>query len=229
MEQISDKRWHALVASAKSGDAASQWELGYYSQTGAASKSGKVLSHQSTAEAIRWYRHAASQNYAAAMVSLSSILSDGDPPDYKAAISWAKSAMALGEASAAYNLGNIYRDLGRPKEALRHYQIAASMGDCEAHLQIGLCSLFGHGTAPNPVAAAKCFQQVIKAPPATVSPRDREDAQYWLGLLVAMGIGQTRNLARARRLLELANIDDDHEQANNILNAIGRNAKHRRR
>jgi TPR repeat protein len=229
MERISRKQWQALAKSAKSGDAAAQWDFGYYCENGAISKSGEVLSPQSNAEASRWYLCAANQNYAAAMVSLSNILSAGDHPDYKAAMSWAKSAIELGEASAAYNLGIIYRDLGKPREALRHYQLAASMGDCEAHLQIGLCSLFGQGAATDPAAAAQNFQQVLKAPSEAISPRARENAQYWLGLLAARGLGQSRSLARARKLLELANADDDHEQANNVLNVIGRSSKLRLR
>lgn len=229
MERISEKQWLALAQSAEGGDAAAQWELGYYCENGATSKSGKVLAPQSNAEAVRWFLRAANQNYAPAMVSLSNILSEGDHPDYKAAISWAKAAIDLGEASAAYNLGIIYRDLGKPKEALRHYQLAASMGDSEAHLQIGLCCLFGQGTSPDPAAAAQSFQRVLKAPSEATSPRAREDAQYWLGLLLAMGHGQPRSLARARKLLELANADDDHEQANNVLNVIGRSSKPRLR
>jgi TPR repeat protein len=222
MEKISERKWQSLTRAAESGDAEAQWELGYYCEQGAVTRSGKTLSPKDRSAAMSWYLRAAEQDHAAAKVSLSNLLSEGDNPDFQTAISWAKSAVAQGDASAAYNLGIIYRDLGKPKAAFRYYQLAATMGDAEAHLQVGLCFLLGHGTAIDHAAAQVSFQKVLQVPAESVSQRSREDALYWLALLNLMGLGQRRSVGRAREMLAEANADDDHEQANDILNVIGK-------
>ncbi|MCL2298489.1 MAG: sel1 repeat family protein [Proteobacteria bacterium] len=229
MKKISKKQWQALTKSAEQGVAEAQWELGYYYANGAATKSGEVLAPQDKTAAISWYLRAAKQEYADAKISLSCLLSEGDHPDYKAAIFWAKSAIAQGNEFAAYNLGIIYRDLGKPKSALRYYQLATAMGDADAHLQIGLCHLLGHGTAINHSAAQESFQKVLQSPVEATTQRSRENALYWLALLNLMGLGHRRNLAQARNLLMQANADDDHEQANELLLVIGKSSKSRLR
>lgn len=222
METLSEKQWHALVKSAEQGSAEAQWELGYYSEHGLRSKSGKVLSKQDRAAAIRWYLQAAKQDYADAKISLSNGLSDGDHPDYKGAIYWAKSAIKQGKATAAYNLGLIYRDLGKPKAALRYYRLAVALGDVGACLQIGLCHLLGHGTRMDHAAAQECFAKVVQASKEEITQRSREDALYWLALLNLMGLGKRRDVTQARAMLAQANVDNDHEPANELLNVLGK-------
>ena len=46
---------------------------------------------------------------------------------------------------------------------------------------------------------------------------------YWSGIIDLLGIGDSkRSVKKARRLLEDDNKDGDHEQANEILNLIGK-------
>ncbi|HEX6590556.1 MAG TPA: tetratricopeptide repeat protein [Moraxellaceae bacterium] len=225
MERIEKKKWLALVATAAKGDAEAQWTMGYYHEYGVMTLSRKVLVFPNKSEAMHWYMLAAEQDYYPAQGSLSNILSEGDQPDYPAAIRWAKAAIKLGDASSAYNLGIIYRDMGKPKAAFRYYQLAATMGHFDAHLQIGLCYLLGHGVATDHAAAQACFRKILQADANQSRQRSREDAQYWLALLNLMGLGQRRNLGQAREMLELANADDDHEMANDLLNVIGRSVR----
>lgn len=229
MEKISSRKWSALLKSAGNGNAEAQCELGYYMEQGATAKSGKVLTAPDRAEAIGWYLRAAEQDYCSAKAALSNILSDGDAPDYPAAIFWAKAAIQQGDASSAYNLGMIYRDMGKPKAAFRHYQLGATMGDADAHLQIALCYLLGQGTTIDPDAARTSLDKVLLAPTERTAQRTRENALYWLALINLMGLGKRRNPKRARNMLEQANADDDHEQANEILHVLGHAAKLRLR
>jgi hypothetical protein len=222
MEQVSEKTWLSLTKAASGADPEAQWELGYLFEYGAATKRGKILSLPNRTEAIKWYLSAAKQNHLAAKASLSNIYCAGDAPDYPAAITWAKSAILDGDASAAFNLGMIHRDLGKPKVALRYYTLAADMGDADAYLQIGLCCLLGHGTVIDYSAAVENFQRVLQAPAQQTAPRTREDALYWIALIKLMGLHKRRNLVPARDFLERANADGDHEKSNDILNIIGR-------
>ncbi|MET1080491.1 MAG: tetratricopeptide repeat protein [Pseudomonas sp.] len=229
MQSISKRKWSALTQSAGEGNADAQWELGYYLEHGAVTRSGKVLATPDRSAATGWYLLAAQQDDAGAKNALSALLSAGDNPDYKAAIFWAKSAIRQGDASAAYNLGIIYRDLGKPKAAFGQYQLAAAMGDADAHLQIGLCHLLGQGTAIDHGAAQASLNKVLLAPSIGTAKRTREDALYWLALINLMGLGQRRNLGQAQDMLERTNADDDHEQANDILHVIGHAATRRLR
>ncbi len=47
---------------------------------------------------------------------------------------------------------------------------------------------------------------------------------YWISILCLIrGPLTNRSLVRVRSLLEVANADNDHEQANELLNLIGKN------
>lgn len=179
METIARRKWDALVAAAAKGEAEAQWELGYYYEYGASTKSGHVLTPADAARALELYLAAATQGHASAQTSLSNLLSDGPDPDYPAAIRWARAAIRQGEASAAYNLGIIHRDLGQPAAAYRHYRLAVAMGDTDAQLQVGLCRLFGHGTRRSMAGARACFLAVLDGPPQFSAPRARENTRYW--------------------------------------------------
>jgi TPR repeat protein len=66
--------------------------------------------------------------------------------DYAAAIYWGNRAITQEDASAAHNLGTIYRDQRKPAMAFRCSQRAVSMGANDSLLQMGLCYMFGFGT-----------------------------------------------------------------------------------
>lgn len=228
MEALNKGKWSELSSLAQSGNAEAQYEMGYYCEYGAVDQTGRVLVDIDFLEASRWYQCSAVQGNSAAQSALSSLLSTGDSvaQDYVAAIGWAKKAIAQGDASAAHNLGTIYRDQGKPAMAFRWYRRAVSMGDCDSLLEVGLCCLFGFGTKQDYVAAQRCLEQINARDPAASCQRTKEDALYWLAILQLLGKGGTRkSIARIRQMLETANSDDDHEQANEILNVIGK-SKH---
>ena len=225
MEIISCKRWEKLNLAAINGDADAQWELGFLYEFGVADKSRKVIAEKNTATALVWYDASAKQGVSNAQHALSRLLSTGDASwrDFPKAIYWAKKAIAQGDASAAFNLGTIYRDQGKPKLALRWYQRAAAMGDVDAFLEIGLCHFFGWGTKQDLGSALSAFGEIIELDPSTCSQRAKENACYWAAVvLLASGASASAKVARVRSLLEAANADDDHEQANDLLNLIGK-------
>lgn len=227
MEPIEKEAWDKLLALAQAGDRQAQWEAGYYHEHGGANRAGLVVVERNRAEAIRWYTQSAESGDAAAQCALSNLFStpEGGERDFKQAIFWARKAIAQGNASAAYNLATIYRDLNRPKRAFHWYKRAAEMGDGDALLQIGLCRMFGFGTAQDLAAAAKCFEAVFSDNSARSCQRSKEDALFWAGVLQLLRKGAAgRSLSRARAMLESANADDDHRQANELLNLIGKTA-----
>ena len=226
MEIIHRRHWTSLNSAAENGDPEAQWEVGYFHQTGAKDKSGNVLASVSLATAMKWYQASAAQGNARAQSTLSTIFSSGGEivQDFPLAINWARKAVAQGDSSAAFNLATIYRDLGKPKLAFRWYQRAGSMDDTDAFLQIGLCYLFGFGTKQDFGSALSAFERIIICDPATSCQRSKENARYWISVLrLIRGPGTKNAIAQVRSLLEIANADDDHEQANELLNLIGKN------
>ncbi|HEY3856111.1 MAG TPA: tetratricopeptide repeat protein [Verrucomicrobiae bacterium] len=225
MDTITQKKWNKLLVLARAGTSEAQWEIGYYFESGAIDKSGNILAKANPLKAYRWYKLSAEQGNASAQVALSNLLSTGDgiSRNYESAINWAKKAIAQGHASAAFNLGTIYRDQNKPKMPLWWYKQAASMGDNDALLQIGLCYLFGLGTKADAGEAYSCLAKIIAGKSSASCQRTKENALYWMAIIELLGKGKaTKSLAHARKMLESANADLDHEQANEILNIIGK-------
>ena len=225
MDIITLARWKELLSLAKAGSSDAQWEVGYYHEFGAHDNSGKILVRVDRSAAHHWYELAAKQDNHTAQCALSNLLSSGERAsrNYKTAIYWAKKAINHGNASAAFNLGTIYRDLKKPTMAFRWYSQAVSMGDNDALLQLGLCSLFGFGTKRDIAKAYDYLNEIITREPSSFCQRTIENVQYWLAILHLLGIGKSKgSVANARTLLESANGDDDHEQANEILNILGK-------
>lgn len=225
METTTRKHWKKINAAALRGDAAAQWEVGYFHQWGAKAPDGKVLAAANCTTALQWYQASAEQGLACAQNTLSTLLSSNEAiePNFPLAIEWAKKAVTQGDASAAFNLGTIYRDLEKPKKAFRWYQRAGAMGDNDAFLTIGLCHLFGLGTKQNLDAALAAFERIIARHKAACCQRSQENAQYWTAVAhLIHGPKTKRTLAQTRSLLEAAHADDDHEQANEILHIVGK-------
>jgi TPR repeat protein len=196
------------------------------SYEGVIDKSENVLVEKNPLTAVYWHTLSAEQGNKFAQNSLSNLLSSGEgiKPDYDAAIYWAKKAQEQGDATAAYNIGTIYRDLNNPVMAFHYYQQATTMGDNDAILQVGFCYLFGYGTKQNLDAAYNNFQQIITDNSANYCRFSIESAYYWMAIFNLVGMGNIeKSIINARKMLELANIDDDHEQANELLNVIGKN------
>lgn len=98
------------------------------------------------------------------------------------------------------------------------------MGNHDSLLQVALCQLFGFGTKADPVAATQGLQKILdQEAPSKLCQHTLEDARYWLGISHLMGLGRLKkSVPAARELLERANADDDHEQANEFFNLIGK-------
>ena len=163
METINRAQWKTLLTEAMRGKPEAQWEVGYYHQEGAAEESDKVVIRKDLMKAVQWYTLAAEQGYAHAQQALGVLLSSGDgiEPDFDAAIAWSEKAVAQGDASAAHNLGCIYRDLQKPAKSFRCYRQAARMGDLDALFELALCYLFGYGVKKNQAAAYDCLRSIL--------------------------------------------------------------------
>jgi TPR repeat protein len=218
-----------LTSRSEKGDAKAQWELGYVHEYGVVDADGVTLLASDRAAAQQWYEAAAEQGDTSAQVSLSNLLSDWryGEPQWERALYWSERAVNQGDATAAYNTGVIYRDLGEFATAFAWYKRAEALGDHDAALQTALCRIFGVGAARDWALAKQELEGVVHAPSGTVPQRSREDAQFWLALLELLGSDKDESrLLKSRTLLAAADTDEDHEGAWQLLNLIGRRTFH---
>jgi TPR repeat protein len=219
------RQWNNLLAKARRGNSDAQWEVGYYYEEGIMSDSGATIVEPKPERALHWHTLSAEKGNDSGQLALGCLLSTGDgvKRDIKAAIYWTKQALNQGVSAAAHNLGTIYRDMKKPRLAFHWYNRAVEMGDLDSLLQVGLCYLFGFGTNQDYEVAYNSFQQIINDESSYSCERTEEDALYWMGIMHLIGIGSVKkSIRKARRLLETANKDCDHEQANELLNLIGK-------
>lgn len=219
------KQWKALLTKARRGNSDTQWEVGHYYEEGLTDNSGMAIVKPQPLRALYWYTLSAKNGNDTAQDALSTLLSSGDyiKRDMRSAIYWSKQAISQGNSSAAHNLGTIYRDLKKLSLAFYYYNQAVEMGDMDSMLQVGLCYLFGIGTKRDHDAAYKCIQKIIEDNTSYLCERTKEDAFYWMGIFHLLGIGGAKiSVTKSRIFLEAANKDCDHEQANEILNILGK-------
>ena len=153
-------------------------------------------------ESMRWYRQAADQGNANAMVGIGVLYFSGlgVARDYAEAMRWYAAAAAKGIPAGAFALGTMYDDAnGVPQDyvaARRWYALAAATGNSGAQERIGYLYHFGRGV-----------------------PRDYERALYWyrlaaahndvsaqtnIGALYVSGLGVKRDFAEGMRWYSLA-------------------------
>ncbi|MGA9777156.1 MAG: tetratricopeptide repeat-containing serine protease family protein [Verrucomicrobiia bacterium] len=119
---------------------------------------------QDFAEAVKWYRKAADQNFAAAQYELGVcyMAGKGVPRDDKAeAAKWYRKAAEQNDADAQFNLGVFYDNgQGVPQDysqALEWFRKAADQGDADAQNSLGLMYAKGQGVPQDYVEAYKWY------------------------------------------------------------------------
>jgi TPR repeat protein len=78
----------------------------------------------------------------------------------KAALYWYKRAYRRGMASAAHNIGIVWRNDNNPKRALKWFQKAVRLGDDEANLEIAKYHL---QRQHNPAKAIRHLEKVLRS------------------------------------------------------------------
>ena len=159
--------WRPL---AEAGDPSAQTNVGLmYSQ-------GQGVP-QDAAEAFKWYRMAAMQNYIDAEYNLALLYRDGKGvgPNIDEAIRWFQHAAEKGHLRAQLRLGDIhFKGMGveaDSREAIKWYEAAAKKDEPEAQLALGDIFAKGDGVPQDRVraylwysaAATQEYDQIIRA------------------------------------------------------------------
>lgn len=125
-------------------------------------------------------------------------------PDFASAFRWFQKAAALGNASAAYNIGELYQS---GKGVTQDYVAAASWYDKAsqanfppAQLRLGILLYDGIGVAQDRTRALDLLEKA--------AAQDFAPAQFHLGILLYDGVGIPPDRARAIELLNMAAAHD---------------------
>jgi len=114
-------------------------------------------------EAVKWYRKAADQGYAAAQFNLGLMYEYGRgvAKDEVEAVKWYRKAADQGYAAAQFNLGFMYkygRGVAKDEvEAVKWYRKAADQGNAAAQSNLGLMYANGQGVVKDEIEGYKWF------------------------------------------------------------------------
>ncbi|MDR2205164.1 MAG: sel1 repeat family protein [Flavobacteriaceae bacterium] len=171
--------------------------------------------------AFYWYKKASENGHSDAFLRYADCLSDGIgcKQDIDLAIKLYNIAIEKGW-SAYLNLATVYRDKQDFEQAFNLYKKAQELDKADS-LRIALCYYYGVGTTEDKGKAKKIFQFISERKIDT--PYEIDEANYYLGRIYLEGKIVNKSLEKARHYLELANKDNDHNSANELLLIIGRN------
>jgi len=216
----SASEWRALLARATANDPEAEWEVAERYEDGCKDKTGKIVVRRSARKALEWLRRAAEHGCASAQNNLGLLFDEGKVlrRNRREALRWTKKAFRGGDYCAANNAAIMYRESGRMREAVQWFKKGVAAGDDDALIQLGVHYYWGKGAKKNPAAALRCFRKATKA--KYISEGGRDNAFFYLGIAYLEGKGVKVSRPTAKRLLERANIDDDHPAARNALRQL---------
>jgi TPR repeat protein len=217
---MSASEWKRLLERANANDPDAEWGVAGRYEDGCKDKNGKILVKRSLRKAAPWFQRAAEHGCAPAQNNLGLLLDEGKVlrRDRREALLWIRRAFRGGDNCAANNVAVIHRENGRFSAAFRWFERGFAAGDDDALVQMGIHYYWGKGVRKNPVAAVRCFRKAIKA--KYISGFGRDDAYFYLGIAYLEGRGVKASFATARRLLERANVDNDHPASRKALRGL---------
>lgn len=114
------------------------------------------------------------------------------------AMQWYLRAYRKGEAAAASNIATLYRDKGKPRQALAWYLRAAQLKDGDAMLDAAKYFIAGVGARRNLVVARRLLKRAVAG--TCITEAGREEARVWLATVAHpdTAAGRTR-IRRAGR------------------------------
>ena len=129
--------------------------------------------------AFRLFLAAAKAGDSSSQVNLGNFYSDGIGvrPNRVLALHWYRQAYRHGQRCAANNIGIVFRDEQKPKQALAWFERAVKLGDGDANLEIAKIYLHSQNDRAK---AIRYLEKTLKAKSDDVTEGSREEAQRLL-------------------------------------------------
>ena len=212
--------WEKLLTEAKNGNSLAQLEVAIYYENGIGINSEEIVKVNEE-EAFNWTKKAYENGNLNALVSYADYLSLGKSCEKKLdlAIELYKKGIELGISEAAYNLGIEYRNQQNFEKAFEYYIKAKELNLNYEEFTIAKCFYYGIGIEKN---KNKAFELLKKIKFPENNQFEVDEANYLIGRIYLEGEIVEKSIELARKHLELANIDEDHRSAQELLLIIGR-------
>ena len=212
--------WNELLIEAKKGNNLLQLEVAMYYENGI-EINGNQLIEIDESEAFNWTKIAYESGNENAIVSYADYLSLGKfcEKNLDLAIELYKKGIELGISQASFHLGIEFRNKQNFKAAFEYYEKAKNLNPNYEEFTLAKCYYYGIGIEKNKNKALTIFKN-IKTPENTEFEVD--ESNYYIGKIYLEGEIVDKSIEKARYYFELANKDEDHNSANEILLIIGR-------
>lgn len=214
------KNWENLIELAKNGTIDAQYEVASYFENGLVLDGIEIVKLDEK-QAFYWMKIAYENGNIKALVRYADYLSEGVlcEKNIDLAIKIYKKGIELGSSEASFNLGIEYRNKQDFDKAFKFYNKSQTQNKSYYELTLAMCYYYGIGTKKDKLNALKHFEN-IKIPDNTSNEVD--EANYMIGKIYLDGVVVKKSIEKARYYLELADKDEDHHSAKEILFIIGR-------
>lgn len=221
---ITYEDWLQLLELAEAGENIAQYEVASSYDYGLILKGTEIVK-ESKPMAFKWYCKAYENGNLEAITRIADFLSEGIhcKQNIELANELYQKGIINGSSIAANNLATVYRDLHDYKRAFELYKISQDLSNSNS-LSLALCYHFGIGTEKNLDMSFRIFTNISEDTPTGGNCQyDIDEANYFLGRIYLDGEIVEKSIVKARIFLKLANSDNDHRSAQELLLIIGRN------
>ena len=221
-----NKDWEVLLRRANACDNMAQYDVATGFDYGLTVDNTKIVSEDKS-KAFEWYNSAYKNGNMDAVIRVADFLSEGIycKQDIERAIELYQKGIDNGSGIAANNLGTIFRDKQDYKTAFELYQSSQNL-DKSNSLKLALCHYWGIGTVKDLKKAYDILVKISQGSPDTNNSQyEIDEANYLLGRIYLDGEVVEKSIEKARYFLELADTDNDHRSAQELLIVIGRNIR----
>jgi len=212
--------WKKLLAEAENGSNLLQLEVAMLFENGVEINGFEIVK-KDAAQDFKWTKIAYENGNLDALVRYADYLSSGynGEKNLELAIHLYEKGMEFGSSIAAFNLGIEYRNKQEFEHAFRYYQKAKTMNSESEDFTIAKCYYYGIGTEKDKCKAIDILNNITFP---QNNQYEVDEANYMIGMLYLEGEVVEKSIKTARHYLELANQDEDHRSAQEILQIIGR-------
>ena len=213
---FSKKELKELKKKSKDGDAESQYLLADYYEDGLVIDH-KVMLQPNAKKAFKLTKLAYENGNSAALIRYANYLAVGEvcEKNQRLAIKLYQQAIADKDSLGAVNLASLYSRNGNYKKAFEHYVLGEQLG-YHCSFELGLSYYYGLGTPQDITKAIKHFKKILNEE-YSYSEYEVEETNFIMGKLYLEGIHVAKSISKAIIHLKLANRENDHRSAQDLL------------
>lgn len=222
MKIKSKEDWQELIAKATSGDTDMMNEVAFWYRNGLTIERSEIIEKDDEL-AFQWTRKAYDLGNLSATEEYAHYLTDREngvcEPDIEFGIELYKRCFEKGSKSAAYSLGLEYRNKRIFAKSFEYFSKSQGSTEFYQELTLALCYYYGVGVNKD---KKKALDLLLLINQEFNSQYEIDEANYLIGMIYLDGEVVEQDLETARYYLELADRDNDHRSAEELLLIIGR-------